>query len=230
MMPLALEVDAKYRFALIQSDEPKYCVGYEEEARQDFLLPGFHHIITSDSMMEFGSKYNMTIVGKVEAGVDSTVFYPTWTGARPQFDSVLFFHGPESSPQELQDRMMDCLSLFRNVPECKIIGMGQIGGGWPCDEQWKLSTEQERRSLYNHSALFIMDLYPPDAPPIIELEAGACGCPVATVDDVLATPGCLDDYGWASKNALHGFIRASVSPWSVQQQKFLDIINSVIGR
>jgi GT2 family glycosyltransferase len=241
MMPLALEVDAKYRFALIQSDEPEYCVGYEEEARQDFLLPGFHHIITSDSMLEFGSKYNMTIVGKVEAGVDDTVFYPTWKEKREWPNGIVAFHGPGYSPQHIRDRFRDTLQSFIDAhPGLVVKIISETHPGWPCSEHYPSPTEPERRVLYNEASLVLIDLWPPDQPQVIPLEAMASGCPIAFIDDLLGftlgmsypanIPELLHDKAWLWSRYLNGLVKAQHSPWSVQQQKFLDIINSVIGR
>lgn len=199
--PYAMDVPAsKHHVGLVQSDEPRWTAEpgqpFNEEAAKKFSIKGFKSVIVADYMYEFREKYGMDIVGKIDNGVDSRVFYPDNTFGRKWDHSLLtirkgvhvWFDG-----QEIADEAAGILGSWYDDFRYIILGSqtGFVKWKKPCKNCELLQTHDEERvrSLYNHAGAYVIPSRI-EGSSLTALEAMACGTPLVCTE--IASDAAVD--------------------------------------
>lgn len=182
--PLVAGSNARYKLALVQSDEPEWYRPNDGDYKftlRNFTTPGLKHVGISRRMAEFEGKYGHDIVGLMDNGVDTTVFYPEGVSRLPFEKTTLsvrkgnkvWFDGQEHADAAAAE-------LARTVPGFRYLTVGGTEtlygvkrfSGW---ENICTYDENKMRAAYNSAGVYVI-------PSLLEgnsltvLEAMACGC------------------------------------------------------
>jgi len=188
--PIVARSNARNKLALAQSDEPEWYRPNGSDYNftyRNFTTPGLKHVGISRQMAEFTEKYGHDIIGLMDNGVDTTVFYPEGVSRLPFKRTMLsirkgnkvWFDGQEHSDAAAAE-------LAKVLPGFHYLTVGSVETlygvkRFPEWENFTTYDEHRMRSIYNSAGVYVI-------PSGIEgnsltvLEAFATGCCVVGTD------------------------------------------------
>lgn len=244
-MPFVAGVRCQHKIALIQSDEPEW--GPDPVAKNNFMLPGFRHIIIADHMQAFKQKYGMKIIGQIDNGVDNITFTPKWVFDKAWPHSLMLIRKSCPVWYDGQKYAEEAVAeLAKRYPDLSVTVLGGTKPNWKCNiNHVRTYDEDEICDLYNGvSCMVVPSLI--EGSSLVPLEAMASGCPVVSTevgmhyatDDlnylripyqdsgaiVEAVSLVFDDEVLRWQLYREGLRLAHNRTWEREQQQFMDIL------
>jgi hypothetical protein len=197
-LPAGANIQATHRLALIQSDEPEWNIGDMTIVGRNFRTPGYQHVIIANHMREYATKYGHDIVGQLDNGVDTLMFYPEGFLRREWPHSLMLVRKNARQPYSGEDVLDEAIpELAKRYDDLEVVVVGRTDKPrWPCKVRHvQTHDENEMRRLYNSVSCFVRPTFV-EGFPLVDLEAMASGCPL------VVTPIGIDDVAVDGESAL----------------------------